>query len=383
MSFVKITDLNLLNKRVFIRSDLNVPLHSGEITCDARILAALPTIQYALDKGAKLILASHLGRPNEGEYDKNFSLLPIVNYLKRKLGTKIVSLVHHYLDGIELEKGKLVVLENVRFNKGEKNNDLILSKKYARLCDIFVMDAFATAHRKQASTYGIAKFASQACAGFLLISEINSLNQALKNPSRPMIAIVGGAKVSTKFNLLESLGKISDLIIVGGGIANTFLAIKNNIGLSLYEKKFITQAQNFYKKFNIFLPEDVMVCSTENTNQIVKIKNVAQIKNNEKIMDFGHKTIKAAEKILKKAKTILWNGPVGMFELPHFSQGTKNIAECIARSDAFSIAGGGDTLSAIDLFGVKDKISYISTGGGAFLEYLEKKTLPTIELLKK
>ncbi|VFP78684.1 Phosphoglycerate kinase [Candidatus Erwinia haradaeae] len=382
MPIARMIDLDLVGKRVLIRSDLNVPVQKGKILSDARICAALPTIEIALRKGAYIMVSSHMGRPTEGEYNEHFSLLPVVNYLKEKLGRNCVSLVKNYLNGIHLSSGKVLVLENVRFNKGEKNNDIILSKKYAALCDVFVMDAFGSAHRAQASTYGVSKFSEVACAGPLLLSELDALDKALRNPSRPMVAVVGGSKVSSKFHTLHSLGKIADTVIVGGGIANTFIAIDNSVGNSLYEPVFVNQAKILRDTFSVEVPIDVRVTTPNVEKNQCIVKQVSEIQVNEEILDIGDKTALSMAKLLKSARTILWNGPVGVFELPNFQKGTKIIAQAIADSNAFSIAGGGDTLAAIDLFDIKDKISYISTGGGSFLEFIEGKDLPAVTILK-
>lgn len=351
MSVIKMTDLDLKGKRVFIRADLNVPVKDGKVTSDARIRATIPTLKLALEKGAKVMVTSHLGRPTEGEFKPEDSLQPVVDYLK-DAGFN-VRLEQDYLNGVDVKEGEIVVLENVRVNKGEKKNDPELGKKYAALCDVFVMDAFGTAHRAQASTYGVAEFAPVACAGPLLAAELDALGKALKEPARPMVAIVGGSKVSTKLEVLNSLSKIADQIIVGGGIANTFIAAAgHNVGKSLYEADLIPVAKE-------------LAASTES------------------IFDIGDKSAEQLAEIIKNAKTVLWNGPVGVFEFPNFRKGTEIISHAIANSDAFSIAGGGDTLAAIDLFGIADKISYISTGGGAFLEFVEGKVLPAVEILEK
>lgn len=382
MSVIKMTDLDLAGKRVLIRSDLNVPVKEGKVTSDARIRASLPTIEAALTQGAKVMVTSHLGRPTEGEYNEEFSLLPVVNYLKEKLSSP-VRLAKDYLDGVDVAAGELVVLENVRFNKGEKKDDETLAKKYAALCDIYVMDAFGTAHRAQASTHGVGKFAPVACAGPLLANELEALGKALKTPARPMIAVVGGSKVSTKFDVLNSLVKIADTVIVGGGIANTFVAIDNNVGKSLYEPDFVDAAKKLRDEFKIPVPVDCRVGTEFSETAPSHVKKVNEVNENEEIMDFGDETANAMAKLLKEAKTILWNGPVGVFEFPNFRKGTEIVAKAIADSDAFSIAGGGDTLAAIDLFGIEDKISYISTGGGAFLEFVEGKTLPAVAMLEE
>ncbi|QCI21163.1 phosphoglycerate kinase [Buchnera aphidicola (Hyperomyzus lactucae)] len=383
MHIRKMTELNLTGKRVLIRSDLNVPIKNGIIQSEARILAALPTIKLAIEKNAKVIIMSHLGRPKEGCYTKKYSLLPIFEYLKKKLNNTKMYFSQNYLNDITLNSGEILMLENVRFNKGELSNSNKLSKEYSSLCDIFVMDAFGSAHRMQSSTYGIGEFVKIACAGPLLINEISALKKALKEPKRPMVAIVGGAKVSTKFNVLHKLSKIADTIIVGGGIANTFLAIDYKIGKSLHEPDFIPEAKKLRDKYNIITPIDSRVgknfCKTEKS--IIRLPS--NIKKDEEIMDFGDETITKITNILKNSQTIIWNGPVGVFEFPHFRIGTEKIAKTIARSHAFSIAGGGDTLSVIDMFNIKDCISYISTGGGAFLEFIEGKKLPAIDMLEK
>ncbi|WP_446030387.1 phosphoglycerate kinase [Lelliottia amnigena] len=383
MSVIKMTDLDLAGKRVFIRADLNVPVKDGKVTSDARIRASLPTIELALKQGAKVMVTSHLGRPTEGEYNEEFSLLPVVNYLKDKLSSP-VRLVKDYLDGVEVAEGELVVLENVRFNKGEKKDDEALSKKYAALCDVFVMDAFGTAHRAQASTHGIGKFADVACAGPLLAEELDALGKALKEPARPMVAIVGGSKVSTKLTVLDSLSKIADQLIVGGGIANTFVAAQgHNVGKSLYEADLVEEAKRLLTTCDIPVPTDVRVATEFSETATATLKSVNDIKDEEQILDLGDVSAQKLAEILKNAKTILWNGPVGVFEFPNFRKGTEIVANAIADSDAFSIAGGGDTLAAIDLFGISDKISYISTGGGAFLEFVEGKVLPAVAMLEE
>lgn len=383
MSVIKMTDLDLAGKRVFIRADLNVPVKDGKVTSDARIRASLPTIELALKQGAKVMVTSHLGRPTEGEYNEEFSLLPVVNYLKDKLSNP-VRLVKDYLDGVDIAAGELVVLENVRFNKGEKKDDEALSKKYAALCDVFVMDAFGTAHRAQASTHGIGKFADIACAGPLLAAELDALGKALKEPARPMVAIVGGSKVSTKLTVLDSLSKIADQLIVGGGIANTFVAAQgHNVGKSLYEADLVDEAKRLLTTCDIPVPTDVRVATEFSETAAATLKSVNDIKDDEQILDLGDVSAQKLAEILKNAKTILWNGPVGVFEFPNFRKGTEIVANAIADSEAFSIAGGGDTLAAIDLFGISDKISYISTGGGAFLEFVEGKVLPAVAMLEE
>ncbi|UJR55887.1 phosphoglycerate kinase [Dickeya zeae] len=383
MAVIKMTDLDLAGKRVLIRADLNVPVKDGKVTSDARIRASLPTIEIALKQGARVMVTSHLGRPTEGEYNEEFSLLPVVNYLKDHLSAP-VRLAKDYLNGVDVAEGELVVLENVRFNKGEKKDDEVLSKKYAALCDVFVMDAFGTAHRAQASTHGVGKFSPIACAGPLLSNELEALGKALGNPARPMVAIVGGSKVSTKLTVLDSLSKIADQLIVGGGIANTFVAAQgHNVGKSLYEAELIPEAKKLLETCDIPVPSDVRVATEFSETASATLKSVAAIKDDEQILDLGDVSAERLADILKNAKTILWNGPVGVFEFPNFRKGTEIVANAIANSDAFSIAGGGDTLAAIDLFGIADKISYISTGGGAFLEFVEGKKLPAVVMLEE
>ena len=383
MSVIKMTDLDLNGKRVFIRADLNVPVKDGKVTSDARIRATIPTLKLALEKGAKVMVTSHLGRPTEGEFKPEDSLQPVVDYLNEHLDVP-VRLVRDYLNGVEVNAGEIVVLENVRVNKGEKKNDPELGKKYAALCDVFIMDAFGTAHRAQASTYGVAEFAPVACAGPLLAAELDALGKALKEPARPMVAIVGGSKVSTKLEVLNSLSKIADQIIVGGGIANTFIvAAGHNVGKSLYEADLIPVAKELAASTDIPVPVDVRVGTEFSETAPATEKSVTEVKDDESIFDIGDKSAAQLAEIIKNAKTVLWNGPVGVFEFPNFRKGTEIISHAIANSDAFSIAGGGDTLAAIDLFGIADKISYISTGGGAFLEFVEGKVLPAVEILEK
>ena len=383
MSVIKMTDLDLKGKRVFIRADLNVPVKDGKVTSDARIRATIPTLKLALEKGAKVMVTSHLGRPTEGEFKPEDSLQPVVDYLNEHLDVP-VRLVRDYLNGVEVNAGEIVVLENVRVNKGEKKNDPELGKKYAALCDVFIMDAFGTAHRAQASTYGVAEFAPVACAGPLLAAELDALGKALKEPARPMVAIVGGSKVSTKLEVLNSLSKIADQIIVGGGIANTFIAAAgHNVGKSLYEADLIPVAKELAASTDIPVPVDVRVGTEFSETAPATEKSVTEVKDDESIFDIGDKSAAQLAEIIKNAKTVLWNGPVGVFEFPNFRKGTEVISHAIANSDAFSIAGGGDTLAAIDLFGIADKISYISTGGGAFLEFVEGKVLPAVEILEK
>jgi phosphoglycerate kinase len=374
MSVIAMTDLDLSNKRVLIREDLNVPVKDGKVTSDARLKAALPSIQQALKAGAKVMVMSHLGRPTEGEYDEEFSLQPVVDYLQDMLDCP-VRLCKDYLDGIELKAGELVVFENVRFNVGEKKNNDELAKKLASLCDVYVMDAFGTAHRAQASTHGVAKYAPIACAGPLLAGELDALGKALENPKRPLVAIVGGSKVSTKLTVLESLSGVVDQLIVGGGIANTFVAAAgHNVGKSLYEADLTDEANRLMaqakaKGGDIPLPVDVVTGKEFSAEAKAETKAVNAVADDDMIFDIGPDTAEQLASMLKNAGTIVWNGPVGVFE---FEQ-----------SDAFSIAGGGDTLAAIDQYAIADKISYISTGGGAFLEFLEGKTLPAVAILQE
>ncbi|MGL4860717.1 MAG: phosphoglycerate kinase [Enterobacteriaceae bacterium] len=383
MSVIKMSDLDLAGKRVLIRADLNVPIKEGKVTSDARIRVSLPTIELALKQGARVMVTSHLGRPVEGEYDAQFSLQPVVDYLAAKL-TVPVRLAKEYLNGVEVAANELVVLENVRFNKGEKKDDETLAKQYAALCDMYVMDAFGTAHRAQASTHGVGLFAPVACAGPLLSAELEALAKAMDNPARPMVAIIGGSKVSTKLTVLDSLSKIADQLIVGGGIANTFVAAQgHNVGQSLYEADLIPEAKRLMETCHIPVPTDVRVATEFSETATATLKSVNDIKDNEQILDLGDNSAKVLVDILRQAKTILWNGPVGVFEFANFRKGTEEIARAIADSDAFSIAGGGDTLAAIDLFGITDKISYISTGGGAFLEFVEGKPLPAVVMLQE
>jgi phosphoglycerate kinase len=389
MSVIKMTDLDLAGKRVLIRQDLNVPIKDGKVSSDKRIRASMPTIEHCIKAGARVMLMSHLGRPTEGEPAEEFSLKPVAVHLSGLLGKK-VRLVSDYLDKApELMDGEVVILENVRFNKGEKKNDDELSKKYAALCDIYVMDAFGTAHRAQASTHGVAKFAPVACAGPLLAGELDALGKALDNPARPMIAIVGGSKVSTKLTVLESLSKIVDQLIVGGGIANTFIAAEGHgVGKSLYEEDLVDTAKKLKaaakeRGGDIPVPTDV-VCGKEfSENAEATLKAVDKVADDDMIFDIGPETAQTLAEMLKSAGTIVWNGPVGVFEFDQFGEGTKTIAMAIAESPAFSIAGGGDTLAAVDKYKIADKVSYISTGGGAFLEFLEGKKLPAVEILEQ
>ena len=383
MSVIKMTDLNLAGKRVLIRADLNVPVKDGKVTSDARIKATLPTLEKALSAGAKVMVTSHLGRPTEGEFSEENSLKPVVDYLKNVLSVP-VRLVQDYLGGVEVAAGELVVLENCRFNKGEKKNSDELAQKYAALCDVFVMDAFGTAHRAEGSTHGVAKFAPVACAGPLLAAELDALGKAMLKPERPMVAIVGGSKVSTKLTVLESLSKIADQLVVGGGIANTFIAAAgNNVGKSLCENDLLDTAKKLAAETNIPVTTDVVVGKEFSETTPATIKNVADVADDDMIFDLGPDSAQALADIIMNAKTILWNGPVGVFEFDQFAKGTEIIAKAIAASPAFSIAGGGDTLAAIDKFGIADKVSYISTGGGAFLEFVEGKVLPAVAILEE
>ena len=388
MAIPSMSDMALKGQRVLIRQDLNVPVKDGKVTSDARIKASIPTIKAALDAGAAVMVMSHLGRPTEGEPADEFSLQPVVDYLNDALDVP-VKLVKDYLDGVELADGELVILENVRFNNGEKKDDETLAKQYAALCDIFVMDAFGPAHRAQASTHGVAKFAPKACAGPLLAAELDALGKALDNPKRPMVAIVGGSKVSTKLTVLKTLAEKVDQLIVGGGIANTFIAAQgHNVGKSLVEMDLTEQATQLMNEAqanggNIPVPTDVVVGKAFDENTEATLKVVSDVADDDMIFDIGPDSSKALEDIIKNAGTIVWNGPVGVFEFEQFSAGTKALSEAIAASDAFSIAGGGDTLAAVDKYGIADKVSYISTGGGAFLEFLEGKTLPAVAVLEE
>jgi len=383
MTVLKMTDLDLQGKRVLIREDLNVPVKDGAVKSDARILAALPTIKLALEKGAAVLVCSHLGRPEEGVYSEEDSLKPVADYLSKALGRE-VPLIKDYLEGVEVQPGQLVLLENVRFNKGEKKNADELAQKYAALCDVFVMDAFGTAHRAQGSTHGVAKFAKVACAGPLLAAELDALGKALKTPAKPLVAIVAGSKVSTKLDVLTSLADICDQLIVGGGIANTFLAAAGyNVGKSLHEADLLDTAKAIAAKVAVPLPVDVVVAKEFAESAEATVKAVADVADDDMILDIGPKTAAMFGEMLKASQTILWNGPVGVFEFHQFGNGTKVLAQAIAQSPAFSIAGGGDTLAAIDKYGVAEQISYISTGGGAFLEFVEGKVLPAVEVLEQ
>lgn len=387
MAIIKMSELDLQGKRVLIREDLNVPVADGVVTSDARLRASLPTIKLALEKGAAVMVMSHLGRPTEGEYNEEFSLKPVVDYLAKALNCP-VRLEKDYLDGVEVAQGEVVVFENVRFNKGEKKNDEALSKQLAALCDVYVMDAFGTAHRAQVSTHGVGMFAPIACAGPLLAAELDALGKAMDNPARPLVAIVGGSKVSTKLTVLESLSGIVDQLVVGGGIANTFIAAAGHpVGKSLYEADLIDEAKRLVANAqsrggDIPVPTDVVVGKEFSPAAVATLKPVAEVADDEMIFDIGPDSAEALAAILQQAGTIVWNGPVGVFEFDQFGEGTKRIALAIAESPAFSIAGGGDTLAAVDKYGIADKVSYISTGGGAFLEFLEGKELPAVAMLK-
>lgn len=382
MTIKKMLDLDLTNKRVLIRQDLNVPIKAGKITSDVRIQASIPTIQKALDGGAAVIIMSHLGRPTEGEFDESLSLQPVAERLSHLLG-KRVRLVKDWLGGVRVNVGEVVLCENVRFNAGEHENRATLGQDIAALCDIFVMDAFGAAHRAQASTHSVAQFAPIACAGPLLVNELDALGKALKHAKKPLVAVVGGAKVSTKLTVLESLSTQVDQLIVGGGIANTFIAAAGfEVGKSLFEKERVASVKRLMAKTDIPIPVDVVCAKVFSENAVATIKNVADVADDDLILDIGPSTIKQYEAILKSAATIVWNGPVGVFEIEQFSKGTQSTAMAIANNTAFSIAGGGDTLAAIDKYGIQSKISYTSTGGGAFLEFLEGKVLPAVAVLE-
>lgn len=383
MSVIKMTDLDLKGKRVLIREDLNVPIKDGKVSSDARIRASLATIEYALNAGAKVIVMSHLGRPEEGVFSEEDSIQPVAVHLGQLLG-RDVPVIKDFRAGVDVAAGELVLLENVRFNQGEKKDADELAKAYAALCDIFVMDAFGTAHRAQASTHGVAKFAPIACAGPLLANELEALGKALDKPGRPLVAIVGGSKVSTKLEVLESLSDICDQIIVGGGIANTFLAAAGKpVGKSLYEEDLIPAAKKLMAKVSIPLPTDVVCGKQFSETAVATLKRVDDVEADDMIFDIGPDTAKAFAEYLKEAKTIIWNGPVGVFEFDQFGEGTKTLSLAIAESPAFSIAGGGDTLAAVDKYGIAEQVSYISTGGGAFLEFVEGKTLPAVAILQE
>ncbi|MES1189515.1 MAG: phosphoglycerate kinase [Steroidobacter sp.] len=387
MNFLRMTDLDLKGKRVLIREDLNVPVADGVVTSDARIRASLPTIIAARDKGAAVMLMSHIGRPEEGVYNEEFSLAPVARRLSELLG-KEVKLIKDWLDGVNVAPGEVVLLENVRFNKGEKKDKEELAQKMAALCDVYVMDAFGTAHRAEASTHGVARFAKVACAGILLTNELDALTKALLAPKRPLVAIVAGSKVSTKLTVLESLMDKVNHLIVGGGIANTFLAAQGlPVGKSLYEADMVDIAKKLLEKskttgVTIPLPVDVVVAKEFAATSPATIKSVNDVAADDLILDVGPKTSALFDELLQKAGSIVWNGPVGVFEFDAFGEGTKALSKSIAKSPAFSIAGGGDTLAAIEKYGIEKDISYISTGGGAFLEFLEGKTLPAVAALE-
>ncbi|TDT43393.1 phosphoglycerate kinase [Halospina denitrificans] len=383
MTIKRMTDLDLRGKRVLIREDLNVPIKDGKVTSDARLRASLETIRAATDAGGRVMLMSHLGRPEEGVYSEEDSLKPVAARLGELLGQE-VRVIQDYLDGVEVDEGEVVLCENVRFNKGEKKDDEALAKRYAALCDVFVMDAFGTAHRAQASTHGVARFAPEACAGPLLAGELDALTKALEHPEKPVVAIVGGSKVSTKLTVLEQLSKVVDKLIVGGGITNTFLAASGKpVGKSLCEHDMMDEARALMEKVDIAQPTDVVVASEVSETARATTKSVDEVTDDDMILDIGPKTASAFADLLVDAKTIIWNGPVGVFEIDAFSGGTRRLANAIADSDAFSLAGGGDTVAAIDQFGVSDRISYISTGGGAFLEFVEGHTLPAVAVLEE
>ena len=381
---LELSELALDGKRVMIRLDLNVPIKDGKVVSDTRIRATLPTIRMALEKGGALILLSHLGRPVEGEFDNQFSLAPVAECLTELLGQQ-VRLVSDWLGGVDVAPGTIVLCENVRFNKGEKANDEDLAKKIAGLCDVFVMDAFGTAHRAQASTHGVVKFAPVACAGPLLVGELNALGRAMRSPARPVVAIVGGSKVSTKLTVLKTLATQVDQLIVGGGIANTFIAAAGyEVGESLFEADLVAEAKAIMSGgVEIPLPEDVVVSSEVSDSAPSQIRPIDAVESDEMILDIGPKTAGRYAQMLMDAGTIVWNGPVGVFEIDQFGAGTERVARAVAESSAFSIAGGGDTLAALEKYGVTDRVSYISTGGGAFLEYLEGKTLPAVAALNR
>jgi phosphoglycerate kinase len=389
VSIIKVTDLDLKGKRVLIRSDLNVPVKDGKVTSDARITASMSTINFCLGKGARVMVTSHLGRPEEGIWSEENSLKPVADNISSRLG-KPVRLIKNWVeDGFEVNEGELVVLENCRFNKGEKKNLDETAKKYASLCDVFVMDAFGTAHRAEASTYGAAKYAPIACSGILLMEELDALTKALLNPARPMVAIVGGSKVSTKLTVLESLSEKVDQLVVGGGIANTFLkAAGKNVGKSLCEDDLVPTAKNLMEKMakrhaSIPIAVDVVVGKKFDANEPAVLKDAGTVADDEMIFDIGPKSAQELVDIIREAGTVVWNGPVGVFEFDQFGEGTKAIATAIANTKAFTLAGGGDTIAAIQKYDIYDKVSYISTAGGAFLEFLEGKKLPAVEILEQ
>jgi len=389
MAFIRVTDLDLAGKRVFIRADMNVPVKDGKVTSDARITASMRTIEHCLKAGAKVMVTSHLGRPTEGEFKEEDSLKPVVDVIAQKLG-KNIRLIREWTEGgFNVADGELVVLENCRVNKGEKKNVDETAKKYAALCDVFVMDAFGTAHRAEASTHGIAKFAPTAAAGILLTEELDALDKALANPSRPMVAIVGGSKVSTKLTVLEALAEKCEQLVVGGGIANTFLkATGHNVGKSLCEDDLVPTAQALIEKMTargatIPIAVDVVCGKKFDANEPAVLKDAGDVADDDMIFDIGPKSAQELADIIMKAGTVVWNGPVGVFEFDQFGEGTKTIAMAIANTNAFTLAGGGDTIAAIQKYDIYDKVSYISTAGGAFLEYLEGKVLPAVAILEE
>lgn len=389
MAFIRVTDLDLAGKRVFIRADMNVPVKDGKVTSDARIMASMRTIEHCLKAGAKVMVTSHLGRPTEGEFKEADSLKPVVDVIAQRMG-KNIRLIREWTDGgFDVADGELVVLENCRINKGEKKNIDETAKKYAALCDVFVMDAFGTAHRAEASTHGIAKFAPTAAAGILLTEELEALEKALANPARPMVAIVGGSKVSTKLTVLEALSEKCEQLVVGGGIANTFLkATGHNIGKSLCEDDLVPTAQALIEKMTargatIPIAVDVVCGKKFDANEPAVLKDAGDVEDDDMIFDIGPKSAQELADIIMKAGTVVWNGPVGVFEFDQFSEGTKTIAMAIANTNAFTLAGGGDTIAAIQKYDIYDKVSYISTAGGAFLEYLEGKVLPAVAILEE
>ena len=385
LDVLRMSDLDLAGKRVLVREDLNVPVAEGRVTSDARIRAALPTLRAALDAGAAVMVCAHLGRPEEGESaatQPEYSLTPVAAHLGQLLGRE-VPLVSDWLDGVDVQPGQLVLLENVRWNRGEKKDDEALARKMAALCEVFVMDAFGTAHRAQASNHGVARFAPTACAGPLLVAELEALHQALAEPQRPMVAIVGGAKVSTKLEVLERLAEVADHVIVGGGIANSFIAAAGHpVGTSLHEADLVDTARRLAEKAEFPLPRDVVVAERFAADAEAVTRPLEDVGEGEMILDIGPLAAEQFAKVIESAGTILWNGPVGVFEFEPFAHGTEVIATAIGAAKGFSIAGGGDTLAAIDQFGIADKVSYISTGGGAFLEFVEGKTLPAVAVLQ-
>ena len=389
MSFIRMTDLDLKGKRVLIRADLNVPVKDGKVTSDARITASMATFEHCIKAGAKVMVMSHLGRPVEGEFKPEDSLRPVADVMSKKLGKPVRVIKDWVNGGFEVAAGELVLLENVRVNKGEKKNADDTAKKYAALCDVFVMDAFGTAHRAEASTHGVAKFAKTACAGILLTEELDALNKALANPKRPMVAIVGGSKVSTKLTVLEALSEKVDQMVVGGGIANTFiLATGKKIGKSLCEADLVPTAKMLMEKMNkrgakIPVAVDVVCGKKFDANEPAVLKDAGNVADDDMIFDIGPKSTQELVDIIMKAGTVVWNGPVGVFEFDQFGEGTKKIAEAIAKTKAFTLAGGGDTIAAIQKYDIYDKVSYISTAGGAFLEFLEGKVLPAVEILEQ